>query len=148
MTSGILPELPGYIHLDNVPYALVDEYSAAMAPLARKRSVEPVITERGGELWLSRWSFIFRCFKDQYRLIPMKRFVIGTDGHNEWRLVETDHVLATKIPMGGRLLVFSSMGELAYDSLTKGEKAVYVEGGSHVGFVGESGSVFVPTHRP
>jgi CubicO group peptidase (beta-lactamase class C family) len=148
MTSGILPELPGYIHLDNVPYALVDEYSAAMALSHARDLVEPVITERGGELWLEAGGHLF---SDASKIIPFDPYeevVIGTDGHNEWRLVETDHVLNTKIPMGGRLLVFSSMGELAYDSLTKGEKAVYVEGGSHVGFVGESGSVFVPTHRP
>jgi hypothetical protein len=145
--SGILQELPGYIHLDNVPYALVDEYTGSMALSHARDLVEPVITERDGKQWLEAGGYLFSDASEIIPLDPSEEIPIGTNGYNEWRLAETDDVLNTKIPVRGRLLVFSSVGELTYDSLTNGEKAVFVEEGSYVGFMGEPGNSFIPTHK-
>ena len=145
--SGIFQELPGYIHLDNVPYALVDEYTGAMALSHARDLVEPVITERDRKQWLEAGGYLFSDTSEIIPFDPSEEISIGTNGYNEWRLAETDDVLNTKIPARGRLVVFSSMGELAYDSLTNGEKAVFVEEGSYVGFIGEPGTSFIPAHR-
>ena len=146
-TSGIFQELPGYIHLDNVPYALIDEYTGAMALSHARDLVEPVITERDRKQWLEAGGYLFSDTSEIIPFDPSEEISIGTNGYNEWRLAETDDVLNTKIPARGRLVVFSSMGELAYDSLTNGEKAVFVEEGSYVGFIGEPGTSFIPAHR-
>lgn len=146
--SGILPELPGYIHLDNVPYVLVNEYTGAMALSHARDLIEPVITERDRKQWLEACGYLFSDASEMVPFDPSEEISIGTDGYNEWRLMKTDDVLNTKIPIGGRLLVFSFRGELAYDSLTNGEKAVFVEDGSYVGFIGEPGDLFISAHRP
>lgn len=109
--------------------------------------VEPVITERDGKQWLEAGGYLFSDASEIIPLDPSEEIPIGTNGYNEWRLAETDDVLNTKIPARGRLLVFSSVGELTYDSLTNGEKAVFVEEGSYVGFMGEPGNSFIPTHK-
>lgn len=145
--SGILQELPGYIHLDNVPYALVGEYTGAMALSHARDLVEPVIIKRDQKQWLEAGGYLFSDASEIVPFDPSEEIFIGTNGYNEWRLVKTDDVLNTKIPIGGRLLVFSQMGELAYDSLTNGEKVVFVEEGSYVGFIGEPGNSFIPAHR-
>jgi len=57
-------------------------------------------------------------------LSPDEGISIGSDGYNEWCKVQTEDIFNTDIPPRGRVLVFPSTGEITYDSLTDGGKAV------------------------
>ncbi|HBK61202.1 MAG TPA: hypothetical protein DDZ84_10490 [Firmicutes bacterium] len=68
--------------------------------------------------------------------------------YNEWRKAQTEGTFKTDIPTRGRMLVFSPAGELTYDSLMEGQKALFLEEGSYVGFIGEPGDPFVLIYQP
>jgi CubicO group peptidase (beta-lactamase class C family) len=146
--SGVIKELPGYIHLDNAPYALTDEYTGSMALSHARDLMEPRIIERDGKQWLEVRACLF---SDASRTIPFdpgEKISIGSDGYNEWRRVDTEGVFSTDIPTHSRVLVFSPAGELTYDSLIDGRKSVLLEEGSYVGFIGKPGDLFVPVYEP
>ena len=146
--SGIIKELPGYIHFDNAPYALTDEYTAAMALSHARDLMEPGIIERDGKQWFEVRACLFSDASQTIPFDPGEKISIGSDGYNEWRLVETEGVFSTDIPTHGRVLVFSSTGELTYDSLIDSWKSVLLEEGSYVGFIDEPGKLFVPAYEP
>ncbi len=146
--SGVIKELPGYVHFVYAPYALTDEHTASMALSYARDLYEPRITERGEELWLETSGLLFSDASRTAPLEPSEKIIIGNDGYNEWRQVETEGVLSTEIPARGRVLVFSPGGELTYDSLTDGGKTILLEAGSYVGFIGEPGDLFVLVYQP
>ncbi|MEA4883581.1 MAG: serine hydrolase domain-containing protein [Clostridia bacterium] len=146
--SGVVKELPGYVHFIGAPYALTDEHTASMALSHARDQMEPKITERGEELWLETQACLFSDASQAAPLDPGEKISIGSDSYNEWRKVQTQGVFNTDIPTRGRVLVFSPAGELTYDSLMDGQKALLLEEGSYVGFIGEPGDLFVPVHQP
>ena len=146
--SGVIKELPGYIHFDNAPYALTDEYTGSMAFSHARDLMESRIVDRDGEQWLEVRACLFSDASQTIPFAPGEKISIGSDGYNEWRRVETEGVFSTDTPTRGRVLVFSPTGDLTYDSLMDGQKSVLLEEGSYVGFIGESGDLFVPVYKP
>jgi hypothetical protein len=140
--SDIVPELPGYIVFDGVPYRLSDPMTAVMCLKYTRDLGALVISARAEGPGLSFNSFEFSEASTRADLEPGRAIVIGAEGRCEWRRVGAVMAFSAVPPESGRILALDSSGEPLYDSLMDGPGEIILPEGSYVGFIGQAGAEF------
>jgi CubicO group peptidase (beta-lactamase class C family) len=141
-----ITELPGYITLDGVAYALQSETSAEMALRYGRDLVTIQLQDVAGEQWLSTGNFVYSSADTVLSLTNGGETIgIGQDGWNEWRKITNQGTIACSIPANGRMMIFSQDKEVIFDTLTSTTLPFVVPGGSYVVFIGNPGDSFVVT---
>ena len=139
--SWLYGDLPGYVVLGGVKRIDSPEF-AGMPFDAVRDQTELTLFEKNGVTWAWVSDMLYSPARNAVALKAGENSVkIGSDGYNEWLVVEEGAVLNFTKPDRGRIIVFSSDDVATYDSaLDTGD--AYAAPGSYIEFAGFADDLF------
>lgn len=142
--SSTFKELPGHLVFMS-PLKVADERHATYAaPFFRDQS-ELSIFDKEGLLWAKTNIFLLSEAAVARNIKPGRNpVIIGGEGYNEWRRVESGTLLSFDLPPDGRVIVVTEYKEypVIYDSIVSRDEA-YAPAGSFVVCFGRPGDIFM-----
>jgi len=144
--TGTISELPGYVYLRNgggymLSRLLSPDSTEMCLSYARDIHGLSVMTDQGKK-WLKAANGLYSECQDIPVLTDGESVAIGAQGLNEWRKSESQAIFDCSIPTDGRVMIFTSDLQGAYDSLMAGVLPRIINPGDYVAFIGKTGDAF------
>lgn len=141
-----IPEMPGYIFINDgaayTPLALKSPTDTWMSFNYMRDQYEVLLQNIEGETLLCNYGYYFSDASESLVIAEGNVLQIDSNGKNKAGKMGFSDLVSFSIPKGGRIVVFSPEFTLIYDSLWSHSFETYVEKGSYVVAVGESGDAF------
>jgi hypothetical protein len=151
VTTGGLPELPGYIYYGSdgsyTPYPLKDENTGFMNLAYARDLVEPNIKEENGKTTMTAMGYTLMEVAAVASLQNGEKITSTGVGENTIRKLDADGSFEITLPEGGRVVIYDSALTVAYDTMYAAIEDVPVTAGSYVMFIGNEGDQFPYQYR-
>ncbi|WP_296558084.1 serine hydrolase domain-containing protein [uncultured Acetobacterium sp.] len=151
VTTGGLPELPGYIYYGSdgsyTPYPLKDENTGFMNLAYARDLVEPSIKEENGKTTMTAMGYTLMEVAAVPSLQNGEKITSAGVGENTIRKLDADGSFEITLPEGGRVVIYDSALTVAYDTMYAAIEDVPVTAGSYVMFIGNEGDQFPYQYR-
>ncbi len=148
MRSTTSEELPGYATFFGIVKIETPEFASIAATGSRDQAAITLL-RKGGDVRLNAAGFMFSPARSAGALAAGKTtVVIGADGENEWRKLDTGAILSFTRPANGRVVVlkWEDDSKALFDSIVDAGE-IYAPAGSFVFCAGKPGDAFEITAK-
>ena len=143
VSSSQIPALPGYVNFFGMKITKSPDYAGMPVKSMRDLTELRLVEENGvAWAWLSGADYMPAELAQPLN-IGANTLAIGSEGRNEWLIVDFDTTLSFEVPAKGRVIVFGAEGIL-YDNLVDSGD-ISVPAGSLLEVAGNPGDLFQVT---